>query len=198
MLPAPHSFASMNNPHPEPLSENELQYFKTLKDIKVVFDIGTRTSLDYLEIFPKAKYHLFEPYPPFYEYLIEATKDYPNVTIVPYGVSDKDEVQQYSVSRQAFEGGESPIDNPEGGLLHLISLDWYIRERKIKRIDFLKIDAEGYDFKILNGNPLAVSLARYIQYEHWDDTKEFEELLGDEFTMDYIGLRNVLCTRKQT
>ena len=78
----------------------------------------------------------------------------------------------------------------------ITTLDWYIDKYNIKRIDFLKIDAEGYDFKVLKGGQKAIDLARYIQYEHWDNKEQFHQLLGKDFDMEYIGGRNVLCKRK--
>jgi FkbM family methyltransferase len=185
----------MTKPWDEPMSQEELNRFKALKDIQVVFDIGTRTSLDYLAIRPDAEYHLFEPWPLFSEWLIEATKDKPNVIVNRFGLSDKEDTLTYDINRQAFIGGESPASK-EGMQLNLQTLDWYVDTFNITRIDYLKIDAEGYDYKILKGGAKAIKLAKYIQYEYWDDPEEFKLLLGNDFNMEDIGLRNVLCTRK--
>ena len=52
----------------------ELEVFKALKNIKVVFDVGARVDIDYLNIFPKATHHLFEPNPEFFKELKEKEK----------------------------------------------------------------------------------------------------------------------------
>lgn len=186
----------MKKPWDEPLSQQELDRFKALEDIQVVFDVGARTSLDYLAIRPEAEYHLFEPWPLFYTWLREATAGNPKVILNCFGLSDEEGAATYDLNRQAFVGGESPASD-DGIALPLMTLDLYIERFNITRLDYLKIDAEGYDYKILKGGPKAIALARYIQYEYWDDQEEFKLLLQDQFDMEDIGLRNVLCTRKQ-
>ena len=42
-----------------PISKEELELFKQLKDLKVIFDVGARTDTDYLEIWSNAQHHLF-------------------------------------------------------------------------------------------------------------------------------------------
>ena len=82
-------------------------------------------------------------------------------------------------------------------LLPLKTLDWYVKEYNIKRIDFLKIDTEGYDYKILKGGLETIKITKYIQYEHWDNLQQFHDLLGEEFEVEYIGYRNVLCISRK-
>lgn len=174
----------------------EVERFKKLRNIKVVFDVGARTSLDYLAVKPKAEYHLFEPNPEFCDWLIEECKNKPNVYINKYGLSDKEEDGTYDRRFQAFGGGEA-LMTAEGYVLPLNTLDWYVEKMNITRIDFLKIDTEGYDYKILKGGKKAIELCRYIQYEHWDNLKQFHDLLEKDFTMEYIGGQNVLCKRRK-
>ena len=99
----------------------------------------------------------------------------------------------YSDGTQAFEGGEA--GGGKDRILPVKTLDWYIKENNIIRIDFLKIDTEGYDYKVLLGGKEAIKLARYIQYEHWNNLQQFHDLLNEDFWMKYIGGRNVLCKR---
>lgn len=184
----------MNSPWNEPLPKEELERFKKLKNITVVFDVGARTSLDYLAIHPRAKYHLFEPVPKFNKWLTLQCKNKKNVTVNAYGLGDKEGTFPYNTGLQAFSGGEAW--NGPGIDLPVKTLDWYVKKNKITRIDFLKIDAEGYDFKVLLGGKKAIEMTKYIQYEHWDNLTQFHELLEEDFEMEYIGLRNVLCKRK--
>lgn len=100
----------------------------------------------------------------------------------------------YNEARQGFVGGEE-VDIKTGELLPIKTLDWYVREHDIQQIDFLKIDTEGYDFRVLLGGLNTIPKCRYIQYEHWNDQRRFHILLGHQFKMEYIGGRNVLCTR---
>ena len=49
-------------------------------------------------------------------------------------------------------------------------LDNYILENKIKKIDILKIDTEGFEFNILVGLVKNYHIVRYVYFEHhYDD-----------------------------
>jgi FkbM family methyltransferase len=180
------------------IPQEELEVFKSLKNIRVVFDVGARADIEYLKIKPNIELHSFEPAPPFFKELTEnaaKTTGKGKVFLNNFGLGDKKGVIDYDINRQAFWEGECPV-NTKHVQLPVETLDWYVKEYKIKRIDFLKIDTEGYDYKVLLGGKNAIKLCRYIQYEHWDDKEQFHKLLEKDFDMQYIGYRNVLCTRK--
>lgn len=176
-----------------PIPPDELEIFKGLKDLKVIFDVGARVDTDYLELWPDSEHHLFEPNPEFFDELERrvATK-FPNanVHLNKFGLSDKVENLKYDPGIQSFR-----YDNI-GETLPLSTLDGYIAQKGIERIDFLKIDTEGLDYKVLVGGAQAIKKCRYIQYEHWDDRLVFHDLLDTDFIMCYTGWRNVLCIRK--
>src|SRR3990167_11188430 len=110
----------------------ELEVFKALKGVRVVFDVGARTDTDYFDIFPKASYHLFEPNPIFFAELKAKVGNRKNVYLNNYGLGEKDEELPYDPSTQSFL---LPVTNPA---LPIKTLDWYIQENNIKQIDFLK------------------------------------------------------------
>ncbi len=170
---------------------SELDIFKSLKNIRIVFDVGAKGT-KYPELKPKAKYHLFEPNPIFFSELPKGD----NIIANNYGLGDEAKMGNYNKRIESFGGSEALPHGDDGELYPIKTLDWYIEENKIKRIDFLKIDTEGMDYKVLLGGKNAIKLARYIQYEHWDNTEQFHTLLEASFHMQYIGLRNVLCTKK--
>jgi FkbM family methyltransferase len=178
-----------------PIPFQELAVFQSLQDVQVVFDVGARADVDYLALNPEAEYHLFEPNPEFFDQLQEKVGNRKNVHLNNFGLGDKTGKYAYSNFYQAFTDGEAQIEGTNQ-TLEIRTLDDYIAEHGIKRIDFLKIDTEGYDYKVLLGGSQAVKMAHYIQYEHWDNKQQFHDLLGNEFDMEYIGFRNVLCTRK--
>ncbi len=182
------------------LTQHEREEFSKLDDIHVVFDVGARESIDYLKIKPNAIYHLFEPNPQAFEELkrkVEAISESRGMVIINnFGLGDKVEMLPYDRYLQSFGGSEALPNGGGDTLLPIKTLDSYITENNITRVDFLKIDAEGMDYKILQGGVEAIKLARYIQYEHWDNKEKFHELLQASFDMKYIGDRNVFCTRK--
>lgn len=176
------------------IPQEELDVFAKLKNINVVFDVGARVDIDYLDIHPKATYHLFEPAPEFFQTLKIKVGDRKKVHLNNYGLGDKEEELPYDPGTQSFL---LPVTNPK---LPLKTLDWYVDQNGITQIDFLKIDTEGFDYKVLAGayHTLRRIPVRYIQYEHWDKEHklDFHDLLEEDYIMCYIGFRNVLCIRK--
>lgn len=177
------------------LSEPELEEFRKLQDIKVVFDVGARDNIDYIEVNPKATYHLFEPNPVLFAELKRKVGKRKRVFLNNFGLGDKEEMGNYNVKIESFGTSEALPKGSDGPFYPIQTLDGYIAEHKLRRLDFIKIDTEGYDYKVLLGGPKAIKMARYIQYEHWDNTEQFVELLKDSFDMKDIGQRNIFCTR---
>ena len=178
-----------------PIPQDELDIFRSLKDIRVVFDVGARVDTDYIELKPDVELHAFEPNPLFFSELKRKLGDRKKTFLNNFGLSDKAGFALYNEGRQAFEGGDETGFIGGERMLPLKTLDWYVKNNNIKRIDFLKIDTEGYDFKVLLGGKKMLPKCRYIQYEHWNDKEKFHKLLK-RFEMKYIGNRNVFCTRR--
>lgn len=179
-----------------PIPREELDVFSKLDDIQVVIDVGARTDTAYFAIHPEAEYHLFEPNPEFFKDLEEAVENRPRTYLHNYGLGDTAGEFFYNDGVQGFVGGEAPVETGER-LLRVETLDSYVQKTGIQRIDFLKVDVEGFDFKVLLGAKKALKITRFLQYEHWDDTQQFHDLLEKNFVMEYIGYRNVLCMNKK-
>lgn len=178
------------------IPEDELEFFKSLENIKVVIDVGARADIDYLELNRDIELHAFEPNPEFFQQLKEKVGDKKNVYVNNIGLGDREEDSiGYNHGRQAFIDGEEPNLGTNISL-PLTTLDRYVAEHDIQQIDFLKIDTEGYDFKVLLGAHLTIPKCRYIQYEYWNNREQFHALLERDFIMTYIGGRNVLCKNK--
>jgi len=181
-----------------PIPKEEIDLAKQLKNIKVVFDVGARTDIDYLELWPNAEHHLFEPNPEFVKELEPKVKGKLNIYVNNFGLGNLEEERGYQDSRQSFVESENLApDSIFDRVLLIKTLDGYIQQHKIKQIDFLKIDTEGFDFKVLLGGENSCKITRFIQYEHWDNKEEFHLLLEKDFDMEYIGYRNVLCMNKE-
>ena len=178
-----------------PIPKEEIELFKQLGPMKMVFDVGARTDTDYLTIHPKAEFHLFEPNPAFFEELAKKVIDKTNVATSRCGLGDKKGLIMYNDMLQAFEGGAQTLKGFMG--LPIITLDWYVEKIGVERIDFLKIDTEGYDLNVLKGGTKILKNIKYIQYEHWDNDHAFHDLLGKDFDIEYIGYRNSLCLNKK-
>ena len=59
-------------------------------------------------------------------------------------------------------------------------MDEYLDKNKIKYIDFLKIDTEGYEYKILKGLKKNIKNIKLIMFEHhYDDMLDKGYSFGD-------------------
>jgi len=182
-------------------ASKELAELTKLKDIEVFFDVGARMTMDvsvvpsvvdYIKIFPNAEYHLFEPNPEYFNALKEIKG---NIHLNNFGLGDITGIIPYDNDLQAFAGGEAR-NTVEHTNFPVKTLDWYVKKHNISKIDLLKIDAEGYDYKVLLGGKEALKQTRYIQFETWDNVEQFHRLLEQDFTLKDIGDRNILATRK--
>jgi len=180
----------------------ELDIFSQMKGLSIIFDVGARMTedssripsvVDYLTIKRRASYHLFEPNPNHYKKLVDNVKA-KNVTINQFGLGDEEGKFMYREGTEAIEHGEA---NEKGGDIEVgvKRLDKYCRSNGIIKVDFIKIDTEGYDYKVLLGAGDYLKNCKYIQYEHWDNKEQFHKLLKD-FDIEYIGYRNVFCMNK--
>ena len=184
-----------------PIPKEELELFKQLKDLKVIFDVGARTDIDYLEMCPNAEHHLFEPNPEFFDELYKKVESKANVHANKFGLGDKNQVVAYIEGFQSFVASEM-INNPYATgnlLLPMKTLDTYLLETNVKQIDFLKMDTEGYELKILLGATNWFHIIKYLQYEHWGKHNNLmiKGLLSENFDTIDIGYRNVFCMNKQ-
>lgn len=78
-----------------------------------------------------------------------------------------------------------------------LSIQELIEKYKIGEIDFLLIDAEGYDFKILTTLDFSKTRPRFIQYEHdgfsWDDQMACRNFLISQGYECMIRENDTIC-----
>ena len=174
----------------EAMKESELIGFREIShELDVVFDVGARGNLEFLTIRPEAEYHLFEPIVGFADHLKERTKDMTNVTVNQIGLSDSVQTGAVFYSNvQSFEPHPFLSSEDQGHRFDLNTVDEYCREKGISKIDFLKIDAEGFDYKVLVGakQMLEQNLIKYIQFEYWAGVRKFYDLLKDRYDMQFV------------
>ena len=171
-------------------AEELTTFIKHKEDFKVVFDVGARGNLEFVQIHPNCEYHLFEPQIGYANYLKETTKDMQNVTVNHMGLGDE-------VAKQAkfYHNIQSFVPHPfvdshhnEGDEFDISTIDEYCKEHSIDSIDFVKIDTEGYDYKVLLGakDMLKQNRIKYIQFEYWDGVQKFVDLLSEKYNMTFM------------
>jgi len=170
---------------------------------KILFDVGANVG-EYASCLADCFrgddviIHAFEPSAATFKTLTANLRDRENVRCHPLGLGDAEATLDLfydqpgssvaSVYQQRADHGE-PLDHRE--TIHITTLDRFCAEHALDRIDFLKIDIEGHEFKALQGASgllRAPSAITFIQWEfgprHVDARtffRDFFYLLKDEY-----------------
>jgi FkbM family methyltransferase len=144
------------------LDEYELNYFNSIKNnCYIIFDVGSSNHSIFFEESEK-EVHYFEPYSVAYNQLPELVKN-KKYFLNNFGLSDKVDVLPL------YQEGSLYNRNLSNHILencHVkLGLDYCI-ENKIEKIDFLKIDVEGFETKVFIGFGDFLKNVRYIQFEY--------------------------------
>lgn len=132
-----------------------------LDEMLVVLDVGASigSMTEYfLDIFPKATVHCFEPYDPSYKKLIAKFGDSHRVVANKTGLSNEPgELKMYLQSDSGYNSLSDAVNKPsedmkgEYQMVQIRTIGDYCKEKGIGQIDFIKIDTEGLDLKVLQG-----------------------------------------------
>ena len=158
--------------------ENFLRRHLEGRNEGVMFDVGANNGAytSYLrKLVPAATIYAFEPHPLSFEYLRKATTDVKTI-LINQALSDKPGRMQlfdlagHDGSTQASLSHDAVKLFSEGVVEHEVSvttLDDFMDAQRIDRIDYLKIDTEGFDLKVLLGASRALAAGRIgtIQFE---------------------------------
>ena len=162
--------------------------------VNTVFDIGAREDgIEFIEIVPNGEFHFFEPNKDFADSLKSKIPVGANAIVNQYGMwFENMDMAKYYMNTQSFIPHPFGISVDSGHLFNLRTIDWYVKENNIKSIDYLKIDAEGADYKILQGasNSIKLDMIKYLQFEYWDGVKKFYDLLQNKYDMFFIDPSN--------
>lgn len=135
------------------------KYLK-IKKGDIVLDIGANVGTFSLYCNNAEKVYAFEPVPDNIQLLKYNIAQNPpsNIEIVEKAVSSKNGFQNIYVSKKAY-GSHTLIENfqvdetTKALSIQTILLSDFIKEKKIKKINFLKMDCEGSEFEILYSLP---------------------------------------------
>lgn len=180
------------------ISWNDVMKFDLPKN-PVIFDIGgykgdwVKIALDKYE---NPKIHVFEPVSEFYNIIKERWKNFENVRVYPFGLSDSNRTEEISIngdSSSVFLKGE------KNEKIVLKSIRDFLFEEKIFHVDLVKINIEGEEYRLLEYlskipelnvfNNFLIQFHRFIEnYEERRSIihKNISEFFDPLFNYDFI------------
>jgi len=158
-----------------------------------IFDIGANVgewSMLISKLYPKCEIHSFEIIPSTYENLVTRTHLTPNIITNNIGLSDQSGAVTMNLSKRdstvatacRIEGMKFHDEYYNSQIECEVSTGaQYLIDNNIKFIDFLKIDVEGMDLRVLRGFGDKLFLVRMIQFEYGIFSIASHDLLSDFF-----------------
>jgi FkbM family methyltransferase len=178
-------------------SNGETRLFRRLAPVRLetLFDVGANIggwSVEALKTWQGSHIHAFEVAAPTFRRLVQRVEGLclsPQMTLNCVGLSD------VSGSREMYYFPEQPqltCDMPRHPhaastpfQAQLVQGDEYVAEHGIETIDFLKIDVEGAEHRVLKGlrNTLDAGCIHCIQFEYGAFSIQTRVLLADYYQM---------------
>lgn len=136
------------------------ELFSLCKPGDIIMDIGTNIGyvlLNFARIVGNSGFVFgFEPNPLTYNKCMEniSLNDFSNIKVsnIGLGRETREEILIVPYSRNRGEAYIVSTDPPDAGIkVAITTLDRFVKENQIAKIDLIKIDVEGYEFNVLNG-----------------------------------------------
>ncbi len=147
---------------------------KFLSLSSVVIDVGAnlgRWSLFAQSANPEAQIYAFEPFSPsFLNLQINLGLNTHNIKSFPFAVGETEGriVLQVGPENNSGQVKVNPSLTAEGNI-RLIRLDDFVAQEKISKVDFIKVDVEGYEESVLLGAAQVISRDRPLILFEYDD-----------------------------
>lgn len=161
----------------------------------VIIDCGAHGGSDSVElarIFPNGKIHSIEAVPIIYNNLIRNTKKYLNISCYHLALSDENGTAKIFISSGSSDASSSLlqptghlIDHPDVYFSSTLNvkaktLDTWATENGIERVDFLWLDMQGFELKMLQASKIILPTVKAIYTEvSTKDTYEGVVLYSD-------------------
>jgi FkbM family methyltransferase len=129
-------------------------------DFSTIFDVGAnvgQTALAFAEQFPAAEIYSFEPVPNTFATLEANTRHCARVrafnvafgsarACLPMAIKADSRTSSFAIEEH---GGEE--ETMAHTMVNIVTIDDFAAEHNVTKIDFLKIDTEGFDLEVLHG-----------------------------------------------
>lgn len=174
-------------------------FFKT-QDHLVIFDVGAhigQTCNKYRKLFPDAKIYAFEPFIDSFKILYDAVSG--DEKIAAYNLALGNQIGKVTFYINKFSATNSllsthvdsekiwgdnlltPIDSK---IVNITTIDEFLKNNMIERINILKLDTQGTEFQIIEGADKALKEGRIdliyleiITLPTYEDQKYLDEIL---------------------
>ncbi|MFM9903432.1 MAG: FkbM family methyltransferase [Pyrinomonadaceae bacterium] len=144
-----------------------IQQLMTSVPDPIIFDVGAydgQISLIFRELFPTAEIYAFEPFPDSFKQLWLNTVQDKNIHALNFGLSDRSGTFQFNANQMSVTNSLLKTD-PEGAetwvadILDTVNvvearfetIDSFMVQHDIPRIDFLKLDVQGAEYLVMDG-----------------------------------------------
>ena len=144
----------------------------------VVLDIGTNYGTTILQfaklVGDNGLCFGFEPDPINYKICIDNINlnKFNNISVENYGLGNKKTELNLIVETPSNRGGNrigNNINNNESHIVRITTMDNWVFEKKINKINLIKIDVEGYEFNVLKGGLNTLQKFKPILFIEVDD-----------------------------
>lgn len=133
--------------------------YSLIKPNFVAFDIGTNmgeTLLNFAKRCPQGVVHGFEPIPFLYKRAVYNVhlNNFENIILNNMALSDKEEWLDVGDAVEYNSGSTFLIKSTkqeQNQQVRATTVDSYIAQNKIEKIDFMKLDVEGFEMHVLHG-----------------------------------------------
>ena len=149
-------------------TNGELKFFMDIKDkINIIFDVGCRSDSEYLNF--KGEVHYFDPVTEFVINLKNKNNINKSSYFNNFGLGNENNQIFYYPKYESFYDRINSCkisDDSNKIILNIKKGKDYMIEKNIQFIDFLKIDTEGYELKVLQGFEDLIKNVKIIQFEY--------------------------------
>jgi FkbM family methyltransferase len=168
------------------MNYDEIFKLKIKNKKPIIFDVGANEGQSikrFKNIFPNSIIHSFEPNKNCYELLLKKYSNDKNIILNNLSCGEKIKKKKFLI--MAKSGNSSFININKNSawmkkrseeivikkyivkkpIVKMITLDSYIRKNKIKKIDILKLDTQGYEDKIIKGCQNSLKKIHFIEAE---------------------------------
>ena len=183
---------SLNNSNFNMNTNGELRVLKILSDFRpaCIFDVGANVgewSKLISDMNNGSVIHAFEIVPATYKILSQNLNDLENVITNNFGLSDEEGTITINTGRESkmatafkIDGMKTHDDHYKEKIICTVKkASDYIQANKIDAIDFVKIDVEGMDLKVIKGFENELHKVKAIQFEYGVFNIASHDLLAD-------------------